>query len=128
MKFPLHTLTDRLIPAHFLEDLGVVVHPDGDDPVVVVGPLLVQVLYPGYVPVEVRGAGTRQHLYRAPTLPNLHKIGSRNLFLKQKLMYKKSSTNNIYLILLGQVHETSNGQSCNDIVLKFLIKFLLDLL
>lgn len=31
----------RLIPAHFLEDLGVVVHPDGDDPVVVVGPLLV---------------------------------------------------------------------------------------
>lgn len=72
------TIEARLIPAHFLEDFGVVVHPDRDDPVVVVGPLLVQVLYPGYVPVEMRSAGTRQHLYRAPTLPHLY--GQLELF------------------------------------------------
>lgn len=97
-KFFLYIWTYRLIPAHFLEDFGVVVHPDRDDPVVVVGPLLVQILYPGYVPVEMRGAGTRQHLYRAPTLPHLYRIVSHNVFLKQKLVYQYSCTNNINFV------------------------------
>lgn len=67
-----YSVTYRFVTPHFSKDRGVVVHPDGDHPVVVVGFLLAQVLNPGHPSVQVRGVGAGHHLHRPATLPHLN--------------------------------------------------------